>query len=197
MSIFQLIMLAAAAFFAYQVYMHIQNIDEEAEPESMVEVEEMEVAELAPSFEERVQEADKEYMDDNVDKAKELLEGIVKDFPSTAEGMNKLAFILSKKGENEEALLYYRASLRIDENDDTTHNAIAKLLGLMNKNEEAQEHYKLALNIDDSYEITWFNYANLMLSLGKVDEAKEMFQKALDIDPEFENAKEELEKLND
>jgi len=195
MSIFQLIMLAAAAFFAYQVYVHIQNIDEEAEPESMREIEEMEAAEIAPSFEERVEAADKAYMDDNVDEAKSLLEQIVKDFPSVAEGMNKLAFILSKQGENEEALLYYRASLRLDENDDMTHNAIAKLLENMDKNEEAQEHYKSAISIDDNYEITWFNYANLMLSLGKIDEAKEMFNKALEIDPEFEDAKEELEKL--
>lgn len=195
MSIFQLIMLGVAAFFAYQVYMHIQNIDEDAEPESMQEIEEMEAAEVAPSFSERVEAADKEYMDDNIDKAKELLEEVVKDFPSAAEGMNKLAFILSKQDENEEALLYYRASLRIDDSDDMTHNAIAKLLVVMNKNDEAQEHYKSALEIDDNYEITWFNYANLMLSLGKVDEAKEMFQKALAIEPEFEEAKEELERL--
>lgn len=195
MSIFQLIMLAAAAFFAYQVYMHIQNIDEEAEPESMREIEEMEVAELEPSFDERIEEADKEYMNDNASKAKELLEQIVKDFPSAAEGMNKLAFILSKENENEEALLYYRASLRIDENDDMTHNAIARLLAVMNKNEEAEEHYKSAIKIDDNYEVTWFNYASLLLAQGKVEEAKEMFQKALEIDPEFEDAKEELERL--
>ncbi|HIC43567.1 MAG TPA: tetratricopeptide repeat protein [Sulfurimonas sp.] len=194
MSIFQVIMLAAAAFFGYQVYMHIQNIDEEAEPESIKEVEE-EVVDLAPSFDDRVKEADEAYMDDNVDKAKELLEGIVKDYPSTAEGMNKLAFILSKKGENEEALLYYRASLRIDENDDMAHNAIARLLSTMNKSIEAEEHYELAIKIDDNYEMTWFNYANLMLSLGKKEEAKKMFQKALEIDPSFEDAKKELEAL--
>lgn len=194
MSIFQLIMLATAAFFAYQVYMHIQNIDEDAEPESTRELEEVE--ETAPSFDERVEEADKEYMNDNVDKAKELLESIVKDFPSAAEGMNKLAFILSKQNENEEALLYYRASLRIDENDDMTHNAIAKLLVVMDKNKEAEEHYQAAVKIDDNYEVTWFNYAQLMLALQKNEEAKEMLTKALEIEPEFEEAKEELERLN-
>jgi len=195
MTIFQLIMLAATAFFAYQVYVHIQNIDDDAEPESMKEVEEIEVAEIAPTFQERIEEADKEYMDDNIDKAKELLEGIVNDFPDAAEGMNKLAFILSKQNENDEALLYYKASLRIDEHDDMTHNAIAKLLSVMNKKKEAEEHYKLALKIDDNYEITWFNYAMLMVSLGRIDEAKEMFSKALAIEPEFEDAKEELERL--
>ena len=196
MSIFQLIMLAAAAFFAYQVYVHIQNIDEDAEPESQRDMQEMQEAKLEPSFDERVKEADEAYMDDKADVAKELLEGIVKDFPANAEGMNKLAFILSKQGENEEALLYYRASLRIDENDDMTHNAIAKLLALMGKNEEVEEHYKAALAIDDNYEITWFNYASYMLSLGKVEEAKEMFTKALAIEPTFEEAKEELERLS-
>jgi len=195
MTLFQLIMLAAAAFFAYQVYAHIQNIDEDAEPESLREIEEIQEAALTPSFDERIEEADKTYMDGDIAGAKEQLEKIVNDFPSMAEGLNKLAFILSKQGEDDEALLYYRASLRIEENDDMTHNAIARLLASMKKYEEAEEHYKAAIMIDDNYELTWFNYASLMVLMKDKDRAKEMFEKALEIDPDFDEAKEELEKL--
>lgn len=195
MTTFQLIMLSAAAFFAYQVYVHIQNIDEDEEPESLREIEEIQEVEAGPSFEELIEEADKAYMDGDKDKAKELLEKIVQQFPMMAEGMNKLAFVLSQDNVNDEALLYYRASLRIEPNDDMTHNAIARLLATMDKRAEAEEHYKAALAIDDNYELTWFNYADLMDSLGKKEEAKQMYQKALEIDPEFEEAKEKLEKL--
>jgi len=204
MTIFQLIMLATAAFFAYQVYVHIQNIGEDEEPESMREMDEIDVAQLnsavseqeeAAQFSERIEEADKSYVDGDIQKAKELLEGIVKDFPTMAEGMNKLAFILSKLGEKDDALLYYRSSLRIDANDDMTHNAIARLLSSMNKMQEAEEHYKAAVKIDDNDETTWFNYASLMISLEKIDEAKQMLQRALTIDPSFEEAKAELERL--
>ena len=125
MTIFQLIMLAVAAFFAYQVYMHIQNIDEEAEPESMKEIEEIQEAELAPSFDQRVEEADKVYMNDDIQKAKELLEEIVKEFPTMAEGMNKLAFVLSKLDEKEDAF---------DENMHTEMQTVATFY-----NEEAEK----------------------------------------------------------
>lgn len=204
MTIFQLIMLAAAAFFAYQVYVHIQNIDEDAEPESMQALDEMKAAMLAPGLDKEAQEADfnalieeadKVYMDGDINKAKVMLEGIVKKFPSMAEGLNKLAFVLSKLGEEDEALLYYRASLRIDESDDMTHNAIARLLTSMKKYDEAEEHYQRALSIDAEYEITWFNYASLMLEMDEKTRAKEMFEKALTIDPDLEEAKEALKRL--
>jgi Tfp pilus assembly protein PilF len=188
-------MLAAAAFFAYQVYAHIQNIDEDAEPEFLTPTEAVPEVEKAPSFDELIEEADRAYIDGDIEKTKELLEDIVKKFPTMAEGMNKLAFVLSKENENDEALLYYRASLRIDPQDDMTHNAIARLLATLHKDKEAEEHYKAALEIDDNYEVTWFNYADLMSSLGKKEEAKQMYQKALKIDPKFEEAKEKLENL--
>jgi len=202
MSIFQLIMITAAAFFAYEVYAHIQNIEEEAEPESMKEVEALEEnsepsdEDKIAQYEKRIQEADKSYLDGNISKAKEMLEEIVKEYPTVAEGMNKLAFILAKENEDAEALLYYRASLRIVPEDDMTHNAIARLLVKLENYKEAEEHYMEAIKIDDNYEITWFNYASLMLVLEKNDEAKEMFTKALAIDPDFEEAKVELEKLS-
>lgn len=192
MTLFQIIMFLATAFFAYQVFIYIQNIDEDAEPAFMKEPE---VIEQEVSLDELMQEADQAYMDDKVDKAQSLLEDIVRAHPAFAEGMNKLAFVLAKQGDNESAQSYYEASLGIEPNDDMTHNALATLLSSMDKNEEAEEHYKKAIEIDDNYEITWFNYANLMLKLERNTEARVMYQRVLDIDPEFEQAKEELEKL--
>jgi len=192
MSIFQLLMLLASGFFAFQVYKHIQQIDENIEPAFM---QEPEVIDVEPTVEELIAEADKAYMDDRIDIAQERLEYVVEQFPEVAEGMNKLAFVLAKQDKKEEAEKYYKASLEIDANDDMTHNALAKLYADMGKNIQAQEHYKLALKIDDNYEITWFNYAELMESLGEIDEAKEMYTKALSIDPEFEPANEALARL--
>lgn len=192
MTIFQIIMLLATAFFAYQVYVYIQGIDEDAEPVFMSEPE---ILETEPSADELIEEADEAYMNDDLDKAQELLEGVVRKHPAFAEGLNKLAFVFSKQGDNESAQKYYEASLALAPNDDMTHNALAALLSSTGKTQEAEEHYKKAIEIDDNYEITWFNYANLMLKLGRNTEARVMYQKALDIDPEFEQAKAELEKL--
>jgi tetratricopeptide (TPR) repeat protein len=186
-------MLLASGFFAFQVYKHIQQIDDDTEPAFMREPE---VVETEPTVDELIADADKAYMDDRVDIAQERLEYIVEQFPDVAEGMNKLAFVLAKQDKNEEAEKYYKASLVIDADDDMTHNALAKLYADMGKNIQAQEHYKLALKIDDNYEITWFNYAELMQDLGEKDEAKKMYNKALAIAPDFEPALEALEKLS-
>jgi len=191
MTIFQIIMLAAAAFFAYQVYVYIQGMDEEAEP---VFMQESEAIEIEPTPDELIEEADRAYMDGEIEVARKRLEEIVSRYPDFVEGMNKLAFVLAKQGDALGAEKYYKASLEL-EKDDVTHNALATLLVSLDRNAEAEEHYKKALEIDSGYEVTWFNYANLMLRLGKRGEAKEMYQKVLDIDPDFEQAKEELENL--
>lgn len=191
MTFFQLIMLAAAGFFAYQVYMHIQSLDNEAEPEFMKRLEEIEPELTA---DELIERADQAYIDGQIDEAQRRLEEIVMLFPDFAEGMNKLAFVLAKQGDMSGAERYYKSSLEI-KSDDVTHNALATVLVSLERVEEAEEHYKKALELDDNYEVTWFNYANLMQSLGKTEEARKMYMKALEIDPDFEQAKEELERL--
>ncbi len=193
MTLFQIILMLAAGFFAYQVYIYIQGIDEDAEPESMREPEAPAVT--APSADEMIEEADQAYMDDDIDRAGSILGNVVRDYPDLAEARNKLAFVLSKQGNMQEAVRQYEASLEIEPNDDMTHNALATLLASMEENERAQEHYKKAIEIDDNYEVTWFNYANLMLKLDRRDEARQMYQKALEIAPDFEEAKEALESL--
>ena len=194
MTPFQIILMLAAGFFAYQVYVYIQGIDEDAEPAFMKEPEVIE--DTQPSSDELIEEADKAYVDGNIENAKSLLEKIVLLYPQLAEARNKLAFVLSKLGENEEAKKQYIASLNIEANDDMTHNALAVLLVSMNELDMAEEHYQKALEIDDDYELTWFNYANLMLQLGKGQDARKMYEKALEIAPDFEQAHEALKKLS-
>jgi len=194
MSLFQILMLLASGFFAFQMYKHIQQIDDDTEPAFMKEPEGVE---QEPSVEELIHEADKAYMDDRIDIAQERLEYIVEQFPNVAEGMNKLAFVLAKQDKKEEAEKYYKASLEIDANDDMTHNALAKLYADMGKSIQAQEHYKQALKIDNNYELTWFNYGQLMESLGEKKEAQEMYLKALEIDPDFEEARKAFENLDE
>lgn len=193
MTPFQIILLLAAGFFAYQVYVYIQGIDEDAEPAFMKAPEPIEAP--APTSDELIAEADQAYRDDDINKAHALLEDIVRSYPELAEARNKLAFVLSKLGDDESAKSQYEASLKIDAKDDMTHNALARLLVSMDENEKAEEHYKKALEIDNNYEVTWFNYAELMMKLDRKEEAKEMYQKVLEIDPAFQEADEALEKL--
>ena len=193
MTVFQIIMMLAAGFFAYQIYLYIQGIDEDAEPAFMKEKEPAEIP--VPSADEMIEEADQAYRDDDINRAHTLLEEIVRTYPDIAEARNKLAFVLSKLGDNQGAKSQYEASLAINDTDDMTHNALATLLASIDEFDRAQEHYKKAIEIDDNYEVTWFNYANLMMKMDRAAEAKEMYIKALEIDPEFEPAHEALKRL--
>jgi len=189
MTSFQIVMIMIAVYFAYHFYRMLMVMEEN--PERVLGQEE----EIAPKFEDYIEEADKEYAEGNVEQARVLLENIVKVFPTIAEGMNKLAYVLTKEGNNQEALSYYKQSLRIDPEDDVTHNAVASVFSSLNREDEAIEHYQEALSIDSDYEDTWFNYGNLMLKMGKEENALKMYKRVLEINANFEEAKESIKNI--
>ncbi len=190
MTILQIILLAAAAFFAFKIYEHMQglkDVEEQSEAQGAIE-EKIDIDAL-------VDEADKAFDAGRLLEARELLQkahAYNTDIPELA---NRLGFVLSTMGNHEEALKLYNHALSLKE-DDVTHLAIASQLRVLGRFDEAQEHYKRAIALDPDYEVTYFNYANLLVEMKRIAEAKLMYEKALDIEPSLEAAREELEKLN-
>lgn len=202
-------MLGATAFFAWQIYKFVTNLRDDApnlpsESESPMERAEharKPAEQSAPSPVEGndiatlLTKADSAYDDENLTDARVYLERAEKQDPDNLEVLNKLAFILSKKGEYDEALRKYERSLAIDPNDDLTHNAIAAVLRKLGHYDEAQEHYKTAVDIDDNYAETYFSYGELLVERGDTEGAKMMFEKTLELDPDNTAAREALERL--
>ena len=189
MSIMQLILLGATAFFAFKIYEHVQGLQD---PE-VTEVEKEKEPEV--NIEALVEEADKAYDAGRLLEARELLQQAHNADSSIPELTNRLGFIVSQMGNHEEALKLYTHALSLQE-DDVTHLAIASQFKALNRFNEAEEHYKAAIVLDDAYEVSYFNYANLLVEMQRVDEAKIMYEKALEINPDLDAAKEELERLN-
>lgn len=190
MTIMQIILLAASAFFAFKIYEHMQGLQD---PEGSEDAHE--ALEERVNIDTLVEEADRAYDEGRLLEARELLQkahNYNSDIPELA---NRLGFVLSAMGNNEEALKLYNHSLSLKE-EDVTHLAIASQLKAMGRFDEAQEHYKRAIELDPDYEVTYFNYANLLVEMKRIAEAKMMYEKALQIEPDLEAAKEELEKLN-
>lgn len=183
MTLFQIIMMAAAAFFAYQVYRYIQNMNDETQHAF-----EAEPREVLPSVDELIAKADEAYRDDQIEIAKERFSEIVQTDDNNAESRNKLAFIYAKEGNVDMARELYLESLEINGKDDMTHNALGKLYLENQELEKAKEHFEAAIDIDDNYELTWCNYGDLLFAMNQKEKAKEMYEKALQIDPEFERA---------
>jgi tetratricopeptide (TPR) repeat protein len=205
MTVLQLLMLGASAFFAFKIYQHIQTLEDkqnnnnqgfapsqDEKDEQYAEA----IQTLSPySAQELVQSADEAYENDDAKKALALLsEANIKE-PNNSEILFKLGFISSKVGDNSMAIRYYKQSLDLDKNDEFVHNSLASVYRAEKEYASAKMHLNDSLDLNDTNPVTYFNYGNLMIDMKNEDVAEDMYAKALEIDPEFQEAKTELEKL--
>ncbi len=191
MSVFQILMLAVTAFFAYKVYEHINTLEDPPEPTpSRDSLSSFDPEALMAKADDAVQEED-------FKRAAALLQEAYAKAPDNTEILNKLGFVLAHNGDLKAAIETYAQSLRIDDNDDVTHNAIASLYRRTSEFEKARQHYERALEIDDTYEITYYNFANLLVQTGEKEKAVAMYEKALELKSDFNEAAEELQKLRE
>jgi tetratricopeptide (TPR) repeat protein len=197
MTIFQLLMLGASAFFAFKIYEHIQTLQEPQERDVQPEQTQSKSVEAFSPFtaKDLVQKADEAYENSDKEKALAFLnEANVKE-PSNEDILYKIAFILQQRGDDEEALKYYKDTLYLNENNEFVHNSMASIYKKRGEFVSAKMHLQSSLAIDDKNPITYYNYGNLLVQMQKEEEAVEMYSKALDINPEFNEAKEEIEKI--
>ena len=200
-TLFQIILLGASLFFAYQIYKFVNTMKEGGGnlPSDTGTYDEPAPAQPSrpgmPDAAELLEKADAAYAVGNSGDARLYLERAEKLDPDNPEVLNKLGFVLFKDREYEEALGKYNRSLMLDPDDDLTHNAAAGVLRKLGRLDEAQEHYKAAVDIDENYEETYFNYGELLVEKGDKEGARMMFEKALELKPDYAEAAAALEAL--
>jgi len=190
MTIFQMIMLAISAFFAYKVYEHIMRIEEgtpEGEEEQKLEITK------AQSY---ISQADKAFEDGDIVECKKLLREALYLDRENIELMLKLAYLESESENYEDAISYAKDALAVDEKSDEAYAALGSFYRAKKLYKEAQECYEKAIALDADHPYYYFNYANLLVDMGEIERAKEMYKKAIELDAEFMQAKFELEKLS-
>lgn len=205
MTLLQILMLGASAYFALKIYQHIQtledkpdmqNQDYEPSHEQVDEEYSKKLQTFSPySVEELIQSADEAYQNEDEQKALALLNEANLKEPGNAEVLFKLGFISAKVGDNDMAIRYYKESLDVDKNDEFVHNSLASVYRAEGEYASAKMHLNDSLSLDGNNPVTYYNYGNLMVDMKNEDVAREMYAKAIELDPEFEQAKEELEKL--
>jgi tetratricopeptide (TPR) repeat protein len=196
MSIFAIIMFAATGFFAYQIYRHVQTLEDSVEKNEAPEPISTKAI-LTDNSINLIEEADEAYSEGELERALEKLDRANTQFPNNTEILNKRAFINGKMGNTEEAISLYIRSLEHNATDDLTHIAIASMYKEQGDFEHAQEHYEKALTIDTKYAITYYNYGNLFNDKGDFEKAAQMYSKALALQEEFVEAREALDQLKD
>lgn len=198
MTVFQLLMLGASAFFAFKIYEHIQTLQDTQEGPSQNSDESKSVNAFSPfSPEALVEKADKAYEEEDLQKAVALLtEASAKD-PENADILFKLGYILQQLGSDDEALERYKESLELDKENEFAHNAIASLYRKNSEYASAKLHLHASIEIDGENPVTYYNFGNLLVDMQKNSEAIEMYKKALELNPDFSEAKKELQKLQE
>ena len=196
MSIFQLLMLGASAFFAFKIYEHIQTLQDPDEIDQEPEYDEKTATTFSPfSSESLVQKADEAYENDDKLKALAFLnEANAKDL-NNPDILFKIAYILQSQGDDEEALKYYKEALTFESENEYIHNSMASIYKKSGEFTSAKMHLNRSLEIDDKNPMTYYNYGNLLVEMQRDEEALDMYLKALQINPEFSEAKDEIEKL--
>ena len=202
MTVFQLLMLGASAYFAFKIYEHIQTLQEPEEKSNnndySREEDDKSINTFSPfSPEALIEKADEAYEEEDYQKALALLtEANAKD-SNNPDILFKIAYILQKSGDNQEAIKYYKEVIELDKSNEFAHNSMASIYRENREFTSAKIQLKASLDIDDENPITYYNYGNLLVDMEHKEEAIEMYKRAIEINPEFTQAKEELEKLEE
>ncbi len=170
MTLFQLLMLGASAFFAYKIYEHINSLKDEDVAKNRNEKpqkseESVRSAEAFSTFDATalIKKADEALEDNNLDKALAIYSEANIKAPNNDETLFKMGYTLFKQERYEEAIEYFEEALALDENNPFTY----MYMGLSYQKE------------------------------GKKEEAMRFLEKALALEPELDDAKEALEKLQE
>ena len=201
MTVFQLLMLGASAFFAFKIYEHIQTLQEPQDSgnQNNNNEEEARSANAFSTFspEALVEKADIAFEEEDFVRALALLNEADAKEPNNSEILFKIAYILQKSGDNEEAIKYYKQALELDKENEYIHNAMASIYRANAEYTSAKIHLKASLDIDGENPITYYNYGNLLVDMQSYEEAATMYEKAIELNPDFLEARDELAKLDD
>jgi len=154
MTLFQILMLGASAFFAYKIYEHIQTLqepkDEVNTSEDTTSTRSMEAFSTFDSSA-LIQKADEELEKNNLDKALAIYsEANIKE-PKNGETLFKMGYTLSLQDRGEEALDYFKEALEVDSENPFTHLEMANIYVKESSYASARTHLNVALEIDEEF----------------------------------------------
>jgi len=197
MTVFQLLMLGASAFFAFKIFQHIQTL-QDPQPSSKDDSEgASRSADAFSTFDSSslIEKGDEALEGGDLQKALAIYsEANIKE-PNSAETLFKMGYTLGLQDRDDEALDYYKEVLELDKSNTYTHQAMASIYRKNGEFASAKLHLNALVDIDDSNPITFYNYGNLLVDMEHLEEAKKMYINAIELNPDFVEAKEELEKL--
>ena len=116
--------------------------------------------------------------------------------PENQEVLLKHGYVLVQLERLKDAKEVYEELLKLNEEEDMAHVALANLLHKLGENEEAKKHHLRAIEIDKSYAPHYFNYANTLYDLAEKEASLEQYKKAYELDKSLEDAAAMIKELS-
>ena len=143
MSVFQLLMLGASAYFAFKIYEHIQTLQEPSlDDTKRVKLSDDEVEELINDGDEARQRGD-------LDRALAIYSEAKVNRPKNAEILFKMGYTMSELERYDEALEYFENSLKYDDENPFAYLEISKIYKKLGDDEKAELYYEKGVEIDE------------------------------------------------
>ena len=116
--------------------------------------------------------------------------------PENQEVLLKHGYVLVQLERLKDAKEVYEELLKLNEEEDMAHVALANLLHKLGENDEAKKHHLRAIELDNSYAPHYFNYANTLYDLGEKEASLGQYKKAYELDKSLEDAAAMIKELS-
>ena len=116
--------------------------------------------------------------------------------PENQDVLLQHGFVLLMLERLEDAKEVYEELLKLNEQEDMAHVALANVLHKLGENEEAKAHHLRAIALDATFAPHQFNYANTLYDLEEKEEALKYYKSALALDDSLEEAKKMIQELS-
>lgn len=126
-----------------------------------------------------------------------LSEEVIEYMPDNPQLLNLYAWSLMKLNKLDEANVYARKALSIENNMSIAWDTLANILEKQNNNSEAEEAYKKSLELDDGSSEVWKNYGDFLKKLGRGEEAEAALKRAQEILEKEEKILKKAEELSE
>lgn len=131
------------------------------------------------------------------------LDGAIRQFrlllqqkPDHARAHDNLGVALAMKRELGEAITQFQQSLHYDPNNARTHFNLGNVLAMQRRFDEAIQQYEEALRLAPSLPEVHCHLGAVLAETGRRSEARMQLQEALRLKPDYEEARQQLDKLN-
>lgn len=138
----------------------------------------------AGAVETRFRDAMARHEGGELDAARGMYEGILRDQPGHADSLHMLGLLAHQEGRHEEARDLLAAAIESNDRVAFFHNNLGEIKRLLYETQGAADCYRAAIELEPRYAQAHNNLGLVLFQLGQVDECVEAFEAAIDIEPD-------------